>query len=327
MFFVNGRPIAGASSLRVFTDVVEQELKRAGKRDYDALVAEGKPSADSPDATRPAFELDSASVYRMGLGLPGHHKGADDAPVTIVEWSDFQCPYCARQAPVLAHVTQKYGKDVRLVYRHLAMAMHRNASLAAEASIAAAQQGKFWEFHDQVFAHPGAVARADLDRYAEAIGLDLVAFRAALDERRYRDLVVAEASEASALGIDGTPTLFINGSPVTGAQSADKLDALIDAQLDRARRTIASGLAARDYYAVVMSGAVGDERSDPSTVPSVRNVELRDDDRARAVAAACRRRDGTRAVQLAATLTAEPRHRAMLVCSGLGIDLPTSVDK
>lgn len=326
-FFVNGRPVHGNQPLKVFVDAVEHELARAQTTSggYDALVATGKLTADTPpEAEHAGFELDANATYKVGLGLPGHQLGPDTALVTIVVWSDFQCPYCARSVPVLEAIRAKYGDDVRIVFRHLAMGFHRHAGLAAEAAIAAADQGKFWPFHDQVWAHFGALTRADLEGFAQAAGLDLATFRAALDDRRYRDLVVAESATALALGVDGTPTTFVNGKPVVGARDLPTMDKIVEAHLARARQVVAAGIAPTDVYALMMSDALGAERADPSRVPdpAAVRVELRSEDRGRAVTAACRRRDARRAISLSAGLPAEPRRRARAVCAAAGIDLP-----
>ena len=325
-FFVNGRPVHGAQGLKVFVDVVDEELARAGstKGGYDQLVATGKLQADAPPDTEHAgFELDPNATYRVGLGLPGHQLGPDAAPVTIVVWSDFQCPFCQRSVPVVAKLRAQYGDDVRVVFRHLAMQMHRNAGIAAEAAIAAGEQGKFWAYHDQLWDHFGSLTRADLDSFAAAAGLDLAVFKIALDSHRYRDLVVQEGATALALGVDGTPTMFINGQPVVGSRDFDGMDKIVGAHLLRAKQAIAAGIAAGDLYALMMSDALGTERADPSRVPNTgaAQVALRSDDRVRAVTAACRRRDAKRAVELAANLAAEPKRRAMLVCAASGIDL------
>jgi protein-disulfide isomerase len=329
-FFINGRPVHGNQSLQVFAEVVEQELARAaaqpaGPGRYDALVAGGKSSADAPpDAASPRHPLDRNAIYRVGLGLPGHQVGPDDALVTIVVWSDFQCPFCARIAPVLAHLRDRYGDDVRIIYRHVAMSFHRDAALAAEAGVAAAEQGKFWAFHDQVFGDFGHLARADLERFAAAAGLDLARFRAALDDHRYRDAVLAETAAAEALGVDGTPTTFLNGMPVDGARDARTMEQLVEAHLARSRGMLKAGVTRADLYAVLMTLATGDDLADPSRIPSIvdHHVELRSEDRMRAVAAACRRHDAARVAELAGKLAGDPRRRAALVCAGAGIDLP-----
>jgi protein-disulfide isomerase len=329
-FFVNGRPVHGNQPLRVFAEVVDEELARAEMMRakhpadlYDALVADGRARADTADADHEAYDLDPAVGYSVGTGLPGHQLGPDDALVTLVEWSDFECPYCARSAPVIAGVHEKYGDAVRIVFRHYPMPFHRNAQVAAEAGVAASVQGKFWPFQDQVWAHAGNLSRADLESYASAAGLDLPAFRAALDEHRYRNVVIAEASAAEALGVSGTPTMFINGQPVVGSHSQEDLDRIIDAHLSSAKQAIAHGIAKGDIYPMIMSNARGTDRADPSTVPqsTVVHIELRAEDRGRAVAAACRRRDGARARDLVRGLDGDPARRARLVCAGEGIDL------
>jgi len=329
-FFVNGRPVHGNQPLKVFVETVGEELARAEKVAqthpadlYDALVGGGKPVADAPsDATNEAGELDRNIAYRVGLGLPGHSLGADDALVTIVEFADFQCPYCAREASVLAHVRKKYGDSVRIVYRH--MPIHGGAVLPAEAAVAAAEQGRFWQFHDQLWLHFGHVTRADLESFAEAAHLDMATFKSALDTRRYHDAVMSEYAAAEVFGVDGTPTMFINGQPVVGARSPDDMDRILDAVFASAKGAVEHGIAKTEVYPLVMSMARGEDVADPSAVPTskVVHIEMRALERMRAVAAACRRHDGARAATLAAPLTGELRHEAADVCTGEGIDLP-----
>ncbi len=326
-FFINGRPIHGNQPLKIFADTVDEELARARATSggYDALVGAGKPTADHPGGTEhPEFTLDVNTTYRMGLGLPGHQLGPDSALVTIVVWSDFQCPFCQRAAPVLQQLRTTFGDDIRIVFRHLAMTSHRRAQLASEAAIAAADQGKFWPFHDQIFGQFGSLERADLETFAKKIGLDMAKFRAALDDRRYHDLVVAEGATAQAAGVDGTPTMFINGQPVIGAREYSKMETIVKAHLDRARAAVAAGLAANDIYALVMSNAIGLERSDPSRVPDVAGITIapRPEDRVRSIAAACRMRDRARATELARGLATPLRSRVSAVCATAGIDLP-----
>jgi protein-disulfide isomerase len=326
VFFVNGRAISGNQPLKVFADTVDEELARVAKTPkitYDELVANGKPTADVPDTGRDKFELAAQTTYRMGLGLPAHQQGPDDALVTIVVWGDFQCPFCARMAPILQRVRDTYGDQVRLVFRHLPMTFHKKAALAAEAAVAAAEQGKFWAFHDAAWASFGHLERSDLEQFALIAGLDMAKFRAALDDRRYHDVVIAEAANALALGVDGTPTSFVNGKPIIGSRDYAGVAALVDEQLAQAKAVVGKGIAARDYYAVVMSGATGVDRADPASIPDLTTmkVALRSDDRSRAVAAACRRRDAKRATELATGLFGDARKHAALVCAAAGIDL------
>jgi len=323
-FFINGRPIHGSQTLQVFAQVVDEELARAKQAhtDYEGLVATGKLAADAaPETSNEGIKLDPKQLYRVGLGLPGHQNGPDDAIVTIVEFSDFECPYCAREAPVLAQIRKKYGDDVRVIYRHYPVLFHADSVIAAEAGAAAADQGKFWQFHDQVFGHFGKLSRTDLDGYAKAAGLDVARFDAALDDRRFHDAVIEEGASAEALGVDGTPTMFINGQPIVGAVDEATLDRIIKLHVDHAKDALGHGLKRAEIYPTVMSMATGDERADPASIPQVMHIEPRQDERARSVAAACRRHDGKGAAQLAGALAGDPKHRAAEVCAGEGIDL------
>nr|HEX4318537.1 thioredoxin domain-containing protein [Kofleriaceae bacterium] len=328
-FFVDGRVVHGNQPLSVFAGAVDDGLARAAALApshpadlYDALVATGHPHADAPpDATNPETELDINQAYRVGLGLPGHQLGAVGAPVTIVEWSDFACPYCAQEAPVIRHAYEKHSQDVRVVYRH--MPLHRDSNLAAEAAVAAGAQGKFWAFHDALFANFGHLTRDDLEAAAKTAGVDLAPFRAALDDRRYRDVVEADAADGSALGVDGTPTTFVDGHPINGAMDDATFDKMITGEIERAHGAMKAGVEAADLYALEMSSAIGSERADPSAIPSATamHMEPTADDRERAVLAACRGRETARARSLARGLDGARRERVVSACSASGVDL------
>jgi protein-disulfide isomerase len=334
-FFVNGKAVRGNQPLQVFQRTVAAELAAAeaaiaagapAAGYYDRLIASGRPSADAPsDAGRDFEELDDQASYRVGLGLPGHSDGPADALVTVVEWSDFECPYCASNAPVLARLRTEYGDKVRLVFRHLPLVFHPRAELAAEAAVAAAAEGKFWAMHDRIFATPRALARADLEAHAQAIGLDMARFRAALDDRRYRGAVAGDAAAGNILGVQGTPTLFVNGTAVPGAPRWEHLKLLVDARLAEAERLLASGVARGDVYGLVMLRAQRIEDGDPSRMPAPAStgvIELGQVERATAVLAACRGREATRARTLAARLKGARRTGVAAACAADGIDLP-----
>lgn len=324
-YFINGRAVHGNQPLKVFVEVIEQELVRAAKTPggYSALVAGGASAANLAAKPVLATKLDDHAIYRVGLGLPGHQLGPDSAPVTVVVWGDFECPYCAKFAGTLRELRTKYRDDLRIVFRHLAMRGHRGASLAAEAAIAAANQGKFWEFHDRLFDRRGSITRADLEQFTRDLGLDLERMRAVLDDRRFRELVASEGAAAEALGVDGTPTMFIDGQPVEGMRDLATMSTLIDDHLARARSALTKGVSARDLYALAIAAATGAEWADPTRVPQVGavHITLREDDRVRAVAAACRRNDAVRARDVAAPLSPVGRERAASVCVAFGIDL------
>ncbi|HUP01002.1 MAG TPA: DsbA family protein, partial [Gemmatimonadota bacterium] len=143
-------------------------------------------------------------------------RGAPDAALVIVEFSDFQCPYCAGARPVLDSLFARHGDHVRLEYRHYPLSMHEHAARAAQAAVEAQRQGAFWPYHDLLFAHQNRLTDADLVGYADSLGLDTAAFAAALAEGRHEAAVQSDVSFGRALGITGTPTFFVNGYRLVG---------------------------------------------------------------------------------------------------------------
>src|SRR5690606_34198074 len=137
--------------------------------------------------------------------------GEPDAKLTLVVFSDFECPFCARAVPTIKELQRAYGKDLRVVFRNQPLPIHSNAALAAEAALAAHEQGKFWEFHDQLFSNAQALDRASLEKHAAAISLDLAKFKSALDSGKLKARVQEDAQAAVLAGVSGTPTFFING--------------------------------------------------------------------------------------------------------------------
>jgi protein-disulfide isomerase len=157
--------------------------------------------------------------------------GRADAKVTVEVWSDFQCPFCARGAERLQQLRAKYGDQVRFVFRQQPLPFHSNARLAAIASMAANEQGRFWEFHDALFAQQSELDRASLEALAGKLKLDVERFRRALDSSTWSNYVDTEQAEAQRRGVAGTPTFFINGKPVVGAQPLSAFTGIIDAAL------------------------------------------------------------------------------------------------
>ncbi|MBJ6761659.1 thioredoxin domain-containing protein [Myxococcaceae bacterium JPH2] len=199
-------------------------------------------SLASSEADAPAHACDKArSEEADARPAPRAATPRSDAPsvgpvsarVTVEVWSDFECPYCARGATTLSALRAKYGDRVRFVFRNLPLPGHAHAKLAAAAAMAANEQGKFWEFHDGLFAQQDALDRAGLESLARKLGLDVARFRTALDKRSWDSYVEADAVEARSRGVLGTPTFFVNGQPVTGAQPIENFAQLIDAELSR----------------------------------------------------------------------------------------------
>lgn len=159
-------------------------------------------------------------------------KGGENAKVTVVEYSDFQCPFCAKGTIVIKELESYYGQDIRLEYRHFPlMQIHEKAEKAAEASECAVDQGKFWEYHDKLFANQNALDTVSLKKYARELGLDGAKFDACLDSGEKKPIVISELRLGEKLGITGTPTFFVNGQMVIGAQPFNTFKTMIDKEL------------------------------------------------------------------------------------------------
>jgi protein-disulfide isomerase len=159
-------------------------------------------------------------------------KGPTSAPIELIEFSDFQCPFCQRANPTVDQVLQTYGDRIHFVYRHFPLANHPNAHPAAEASQCAAEQGKFWPYHDKLFANPSKLSDADLKAHAAEIGADTAKFNACVDSHKYRSLVDADARAGEEAGVNGTPAFFINGRMISGAQPFSEFKRVIDEELE-----------------------------------------------------------------------------------------------
>jgi protein-disulfide isomerase len=160
-------------------------------------------------------------------------RGPKEAPVTIVEFSDFQCPYCSRAKPTLERVREVYGDRVRVVFRDFPLQIHPLAPKAAEAGACAKDQGKFWEMHDRLFDSPQKLAVADLKQHAKDLGLDATAFDECLDSGRHAADVQKDMAEGARYGVSGTPAFFVNGRSLVGAQPFEGFAQVIDDELER----------------------------------------------------------------------------------------------
>jgi protein-disulfide isomerase len=160
-------------------------------------------------------------------------RGFASAPIQLVEFSDFECPYCKQLEPVLTRLRDKYGDRLRLVWKDFPLPIHSQARGAAEAARCAGDQGRFWEYHDLLFANHQSLAPDDLKRHAATMKLDLGQFAACLERGRHRAEVTADLEEGTRQGIQATPTVFINGRAVIGAQPFDVYEKLIQEELSR----------------------------------------------------------------------------------------------
>ncbi|HEY7892173.1 MAG TPA: Na+/H+ antiporter NhaA [Solirubrobacteraceae bacterium] len=170
-----------------------------------------------------------------------HVRGPDDAPVTLLEYGDFECPYCGQAESVIRELLSSFGGELRYVWRHLPLSdVHLRAQLAAEASEAAGAQGSFWEFYDALLGHQGALEPQDLGRYAQGLGLDSERFWEQLRRHEFAGRVAEDVASADESGVSGTPTFFINGRRHYGAYDIHTLTAAVRSAHARARLMSAS---------------------------------------------------------------------------------------
>lgn len=177
--------------------------------------------------------VDVAVVYELPIGN-SPVKGPADAPITLTVFDDFQCPYCARLVPVLDQVLEAYPEQVKLVFKHFPLSMHKFADQAAVASLAARDQGKFWPMHDKLFANYNQLNAAKIRDLAEEVGLDMERFDQAMGNPAYRLEIIADQRLGQQAGVRGTPALFLNGKLVKN-RNLGTLRAMIEQELAKDR--------------------------------------------------------------------------------------------
>ncbi len=253
------------------------EPTRAAPEAAEATEATRRPEPPSEEALAEArAQLAAYPLHRVPIG-DAPVRGPADAPITIVAFTDFECPYCARAVTILEAVRARYRDQIRLVLRHNPLPYHEHAAAAHEAAEEARAQGgddAFWAMHDRLFAFRD-LSDAKLVRYARALDLDVARFELALRDRRHRERVEADVALGRTFGVSGTPTFFINGRKLTGAKPPEAFAALIEPLLVEARERLAAGTPPGALYDVVTAeGATeavetprGPRRVDPPTVP------------------------------------------------------------
>jgi protein-disulfide isomerase len=213
-------------------------------------------------------EVDAAAVaeaageverFKVPVTNQQPQKGPADALVTIVEFSEFECPFCARVNPTVAQALKEYDGKLRVVWRNNPLPFHKNATPAAIAAMEAHAQGgndKFWKMHDLLFQNQKALGREDLEKYAQQVGLDLSAFRQALDTNKHEAAIKQDQEVAAKLGARGTPAFFINGRKLMGAQPYEQFKELIDDEVRRAQALVGTGVAKNRIYAEITKNAL-----------------------------------------------------------------------
>jgi protein-disulfide isomerase len=186
-------------------------------------------AAPAPAPSRPGAPDPNRRYPVNTAGSPA--KGPANAKVTLVEFSDFQCPFCSRVTPTLDQIEKEYGNQVRVVFKHLPLGMHSKAPAAHAAAEAAHRQGKFWEMHDLIFANQREMSPEKYVEYAGQIEIDVERFKRDVAAASVKQKIDADAQEAAKLGVTGTPGFFINGRFLRGARPFNSFKELIDEEL------------------------------------------------------------------------------------------------
>lgn len=226
--FVNGRFVSGAKPFETFQAMIDEEIAwaKAGNRPVftkgtNVRQAQAAVTKQGPDPSK---------IYDLPAGS-SPSRGPKDAPVTILHYTDFQCPVCKTVAPTLDQLAAAYPEKVRIVYKMHPLNIHSQAKIAAEAALAANAQGKFHEMHDKLFERQAALSRETILAIAKEIGLDLTRFTKDLDTHAFLPTVETETKEVVAIGSTATPTSFINGRFVVGAKPLEVFKRMVDEEL------------------------------------------------------------------------------------------------
>ncbi|MDI1481770.1 thioredoxin domain-containing protein [Polyangium sp. y55x31] len=262
-FFINGVHLSGAQPIDKFRAIIDEQIATARKttasgtapeKVYAVLSAKNyqKP-ADRPGAA-PSQAEDPTTVWRVPVdGSPV--RGKNTALVTLVMFTDFQCPFCVRVTPTIEQLTRDYGDKLRIVYKNNPLPFHKDAEPAAELALEArAQKGDagFWKAHDLIFAANGKLGPEDLEGIAKNLGLDLKKASDAIEKKKYKDRIDQDLNLADDVQANGTPHFFINGRRLVGAQPIDKFKALIDEEITKAEALVKKGTPAAKLYDTII---------------------------------------------------------------------------
>ncbi len=284
-FFVNGVNISGAQPFENFKKIIEQEITKANDElgkgtklaDLHAkmwrknnpaladnaikwLINNQDPPANAPPPPPPPAAKrqkppEDKTVWKAKVAGHEPAKGPKDALVYIVEYTDFECPFCSRVRPSLKEIEKSYGDKVRLVFKNQPLPFHKKAFKAAEAALCAHKQGKFWEMEERLFTNQSALARPQLSDHAKAVGLNVAKFDKCVDSSATKKLVLQDQEMAERIKASGTPAFYINGRKVSGAQPFSAFKKVIDEELAKAQKLADSGTPrARVYEKAIENG-------------------------------------------------------------------------
>jgi protein-disulfide isomerase len=225
-FYERLKPRLGETKLEAIADQIRQRLE--GQRHAEARQAFVKGLRDKAQVSV------LLEPPRIAVAAEGPSRGPAGAPVTVVEFSDYQCPFCKRAEPTVEEIARRYPEQVRIVFRHFPLDnIHPLARGASEAAACADDQGRFWEFHTELFAISPKLEKDALRKTAEKAKLDLAAFDQCVGERRHQARIEADVAAGREAGVNGTPAFFVNGIPLSGAQPVEKFVEVIEKELGK----------------------------------------------------------------------------------------------
>jgi protein-disulfide isomerase len=297
---VNGRAVVGFRDEAAWHDLLGQEILAARTKMHEGVARGDLYAAFQAEAVSAPIELDAtAEAARKQLAdrfavdvnqLPADFVtaqegkrypvdvagdppsiGRADAPVTLVAFMDFECPYCRRAGEIFDELPRRYPDDLRIVFRHLPLPAHRSAEGAARAAIAAGEQGQFWSFSRSLLALTGPAGRTSFLEAARKLGLDEARFIADLDSPRAAARVRNDMLHARRLGVDATPGFFLNGRFISGYRGVDALAADIDAEVSTAKKLLAEGIPPAELVTTLLgregSPLPNPDRDEPEKTP------------------------------------------------------------
>jgi protein-disulfide isomerase len=234
-------PEPTAAEIQVFYD---QNKARIGDRSFEEIktqikefllqqAQQKKVETYLEDVKNKFKAQDFLEVPRVQVAATGFSKGTENAPITIVEFADYECGFCSKVLPTVKAVMDKYPGKIKLVYRDFPLEFHPNATPASVAARCAGKQGKFWEMHEMLFANQSALTNENFVKYATQLGLDLAAFDACSKDPSVTEAVQKDLLEGQAAGVSGTPAFFVNGVLLSGAQPESEFVKVIDKELKK----------------------------------------------------------------------------------------------
>ncbi len=254
-FLINGEPLTGAQPLPKFVEAVDKALAKArdvqaktgltGEALYDEIMKSApkpKPKAAPEPETKTFVDINGAPTM-----------GDPNAPITIVEFTDFECPFCQKGYNTLNELLKNNPGKVKIVFKHNPLSFHKHADAAHRAAEAASLQGKFWEMYKQLFEHQKNLEQSDLEKYAAEIGLNIDKFKADMESDVVKSRIKADLSQGESVKVQGTPHFFMNGTRISGAQPIAKFQSILDEELKIADKYIKRGVPADNLYKTIIA--------------------------------------------------------------------------